>query len=292
MLRRSFSEIPFSQDASQRFVYWIVGLLFFLLGVFLSITLTIDEKLNDWSDVSHRWILIVPYETKPQAVEAIFNYLKNHTEVSSADILDASKLSGIVEHWLNFPTQAIENLTLPIFIDIVLKRHEKDFPIAALLEPLKSICPHISAEPYQQWGEAAGKMIQFIQGMMYSLSALVICILLATICLITHSSLAAHHKNISLLRLIGTPYAYISKYFQQQAFRICLIGAGIGLSLSSLTAYLARKSIHALGFSEMSFLTLSPKTLFLLIVVPLSICGLSMLLARISVLRVLIRLDR
>jgi cell division transport system permease protein len=107
---------------------------------------------------------------------------------------------------------------------------------------------------------------------------------------VTRMGLAAHQRSIELLHLIGAQDAYVARQFQGHALSFGLRGGILGVLLALPTLYLARVLLQRIDSGLLPELTLRPYEWSLFILLPVAAALVTMLTARVTVLRTLARL--
>jgi cell division transport system permease protein len=124
----------------------------------------------------------------------------------------------------------------------------------------------------------------------YLFIGLIALTVMITITLITRSSLATHASVIDVLRLIGANNRYIALKFQKRAFWLALTG-GLWGALIALPILFSLNWLSVwLGVPDVLKPTLSWMLLGIILALPFVVGGMSLIVARFSVLRTLARL--
>jgi cell division transport system permease protein len=123
--------------------------------------------------------------------------------------------------------------------------------------------------------------------------AIVLCIAfaaVATVIFTTRSGMAVHHGTIELLHLIGAQDAYIARQFQFHAMVWGLCGGLAGLGLAALTLAALVALAGGIDLPLFPVLTLTPWQWVGLAVMPVVVALITMMTARITVLRALVEM--
>lgn len=122
----------------------------------------------------------------------------------------------------------------------------------------------------------------------YALIALIATTIIVAISLITRSGLRVHRGVIDILRLIGAPNAYIARQFQWLAFKIGLSSSAMGIILGILIFYVML--YFGIGMPH-HFAIIDQRMFLWFALMPFGIGLMSLCVARVEVLRTLIKLD-
>jgi cell division transport system permease protein len=119
------------------------------------------------------------------------------------------------------------------------------------------------------------------------LVVLAACIMVA---FVTRMGLAAHERSIELLHLIGAQDSYVARQFQNHALSLGLRGGLLGLVCALPTLYLARLLLQRIDSGLLPELSFLPHEWSYFVLLPVAAALVTMLAARVTVLRTLARL--
>jgi cell division transport system permease protein len=159
-----------------------------------------------------------------------------------------------------------------------------------IAELLHRFSPHIRIEEHSRWQHMVEKLRLSLEVMAYLFISLIAATVMVTITLITRSSLATHASIIDVLRLVGANNSYIARKFQRRAFWLALKGGLWGVIIALPTIFLLNRFSLRLGVSEALKPTLSLTLLAAILSLPFIVGVISLVAARLSVLRTLARL--
>lgn len=284
-------DLPLRQDASGRFLPWIIALMVYLATTGGITLIWLGDALHDWSSVlASTWTLQVPAEASPARIGLTLAALRQTNGVVSARVLDATETAKLLEPWLGSAVP-IDTLPLPKLIDIQI---DPNIPVdlQTLHKQLDAIVPDAQLEDNGSWLGDMRKFARRIEGLI-GLGVIVVTLLTVTIVVFTaRIGLAIHHSVIELLHLLGAQDAYIARQFQVHALSLGLRGGVIGSVAAAVT-------VVALGPVRHIFMLPMPATTpgifdwrfwLLLIVALLTAGGVAMVTARIAVSRQLTRI--
>lgn len=152
------------------------------------------------------------------------------------------------------------------------------------LDLLTKALPDISHESLFTFGQA-------LKTISYVVIAMILCVILIVMTLITKSSLLAHHAIIDILQLIGANNKYIARQFQRQVFLAAFKGGIIGIVLAIPVIYFLSWLTGYLGIPEELKGGVGLHVFILLTSLPFVISFLSMIISRITVFRTLVRME-
>src|SRR5579864_2219083 len=284
-------DLPLRQDASGRFLPWIIALMVYLATMGGITLIWLGDALHDWSSVlASTWTLQVPAEASPARIGLTLAALRQTNGIVSARVLDRTETAKLLEPWLGSAVP-IDTLPLPKLIDIQIDpTNPVDLPM--LHQRLGAIVPEAQLEDNGSWLGDMRKFARRVESLI-GLGVIVVTLLMVTIVVFTaRIGLSIHRSIIELMHLLGAEDAYIARQFQVHALSLGLHGGVIGGAAAAIT-------VVALGPARHIFMLPMPATTLgildwrlwlLLIVALLTAGGVAMVTARITVSRQLTRI--
>lgn len=289
---QTIDDIPVGQDVSSRYVCWIVGLMVFLLSMVFVGSFSVSSSLSQWNlGSASRLTIEVPLhsvENPNILIENILATLQKVPGVARIKLVDNQEVLKLLQPWVG-QVNLLQDLTLPALIDVDMKP-EASANVTEITSVLQTFSPGIRIEEHSQWQHMLEKLRLSLEVMGYLFISLIAATVMITITLITRSSLATHASIIDVLRLVGANNSYIAHKFQQRAFWLALKGGMWGVIIALPTIYGLNWLSDHLGVSEALKPTLSISLLLAILSLPLVVGGISLIAARLSVLRTLSRL--
>lgn len=289
---QTIDDIPIGQDVSSRYVCWIVGLMVFLLSLVFVGSISLSTSLSQWNlGSASRLTIEVPLHgiQNPESfIEKIVGTLQGVPGVARIKLVDNQEVLKLLQPWVG-QVNLLQDLTLPALIDVDMKP-DVVANVPEITSLLRTFSAGIRIEEHSQWQHMLEKLRLSLEVMAYLFISLIAATVMVTITLITRSSLATHASIIDVLRLVGANNSYIARKFQIRAFWLALKGGVWGVIVALPTIYFLNwLSLH-LGVSEALKPTLSLSLLLAIFSLPLIVGCISLIAAKLSVLRTLSRL--
>ena len=202
--------------------------------------------------------------------------------------LDDAAVTALLEPWLGEAVPA-GDLPLPRLIAVTVDAAAPP-DVAALEARLRELAPGSLIDDHQRW---LGRLLDLARAVEVMALVVVLLVVLAAsimVAFVTRMGLAAHQRSIELLHLIGAQDAYVARQFQGHALSFGLRGGILGVLLALPTLYLARVLLQRIDSGLLPELTLRPHEWSLFILLPVAAALVTMLTARVTVLRTLARL--
>ncbi len=285
------SDLPLVQDASGRFLPWIIGFMVYLAALTLGGAMAVEKTVSHWHAglAGALTVQIAPADGERAArIETAVRFLTAVPEVAGAEVLDDDDLARLLEPWLG-PEVAEMALPLPDLIGVTLRPGAMP-DLDALRRGLAAAVPGATLDDHQRW---LGDLVVFARSLellAFIVVALVGFAAAVTVVFVTRTGLAIHRRVIEIVHLIGARDAYIAAEFQIHALRLGLLGGALGVALAALTLAAIDAMLGRLDALLMPPLSLDPWQWLVLASLPVAAAVIAMVTARYTVLRSLDRI--
>jgi cell division transport system permease protein len=291
-LRRQFRlDLPLRQDASGRFLPWIIALMVYLAAMGGTGLIWLRDTVGQWNaSLASAQTLQIPADTSQPRLDMALGALRQTKGVLTAQLLQPDQTAKLLQPWLG-NNVAVANLPLPHLIDIRVDPHIT-IDYAALRSQLDSIVPGATLDNNRSWLGSIRDFALRVEGVITA-GVLAVTLLIITIIIFTaRIGLAIHRSVIELLHLLGAQDAYIARQFQVHALWLGLRGGVIGVIAAAVTVVVLGPAGHMLALP----VPIAPYGVFdwrvwvLLIAACAAAGGVAMVTARITVLHQLARM--
>jgi cell division transport system permease protein len=279
-------DLPLRQDASGRFLPWIIALMVYLAAAGGITLIWLDDALRSWNlELTSTWTLQVPADASAARIDMTLGALRQAKGIVSARLLDQTETAELLKPWLG-SSMPIDALPLPKLIDI---RIDPNTPIdqATLDRQLDSIVPGAQLDNNASWLGGIRRFALRAEGLVSTGVVVVTLLIVAIVVFTARIGLAIHRSVIELLHLLGAPDPYIARQFQVHALWLGLRGAIIGdaAALATVAILGPAGSMLALPIPVTTHGVFDWRLWLLLIVALLAAGGVAMVTARVTVLR-------
>lgn len=293
MLFSRRSDLPLKNDATSRFLPWLVALMVFLSTVALAGVFVLNNLIQRWDrDVSGTLtvqvapvsgpVLVAEPETDRKVATAIA-LLRETPGVLGARSLDKRQMLALLEPWLG-DTQLLQDLPLPRLIDVTIDRSAR-LDLNDLGKRLGETVPGASLDDHRVWLSRLINLSRTIEWLATGVVILIGAVTSAAVVYATRTGMAVHHDVIEVLHQIGAQDDYIARQFADRAFALGMKGGllGLGAALPTLIAigFLTRRMEG--GF--LPELTLTVAGWLAVLVMPVVAAVVAMVTARMTVHR-------
>jgi cell division transport system permease protein len=284
-------DLPLPQDASSRFLPWIIALMVYLATTGGIALIWLGDALGNWDTaLTSTLTLRLPADTSDARIDVAIATLKQAKGVVSARLLDPSETTRLLQPWVG-ASMPVDALPLPRLIDArVDPKVEIDYP--TLRQHLDSIIPNAQLDSNRTW---LGNMRSFARPVagVIGVGVIVVTLLIVTIVIFTaRIGLTIHRSVIELLHLLGAQDEYIARQFQNHALWLGLHGGLIGGGAALVTVIILGSTgyVLALPVPIAAHGVFDWRLWLLVIVAALAAGGVAMVTARMTVLRQLGRM--
>lgn len=282
-------DLPLQQDASGRFLPWIIALMVYLAAIGGVGLIWLGEALDQW-DISLTSTLTVqiPADASQPRMDMAVGALRQTRGVISARLLPPEETAKLLQPWLG-NNVTIADLPLPRLIDVrVDPRTTIDYP--TLRSQLASVIPGSQLDNSPAWLGSVRDSALRIEGVITAGVLAIMALIVMIVVFTARIGLSIHRSLIELLHLLGARDAYIARQFQIHALSLGLRGGLIGAIAAALTVVFLGPAAHIFAVPVVTYSIFDWRVWLLLITACLAAGGVAMLTARITVLRQLARM--
>jgi len=295
MISRRY-DVPLDKDTSTRYLPWIIAFMVYLAILALTAVMAVSAMLSQWDQAvsGTLTVQILPTSENPQPalssrqVEIALQVLRAEPGVIAAEPLQQEEISGLLQPWLGAGALSGE-LPIPALIDVAVDP-AVELDLEGIERRLVGAVPNAVLDDHKVW---LSDLVTFARSI--EIVSLLVVGLVATagvfiVVFATRSGVAIHQHVIEVLHHIGAQDAYIARQFQTHALGLGLKGGLIGLLLAGLTLLGMVLLSGEIDSPLMPKLSFSPLQIGTLLFVPIAAAGITMLTARITVMRNLLRM--
>jgi len=290
-------ELQFRRDPSTRTLPWIIAVMVFLASLALSGALSLGSALERWDRGLSGTVTVQLLPPSPEdpfpgtladRLTKTLEILRNTPGILRAEALTDAEIAALLEPWLG-SGDILQELPLPKLIDVTLDPLQRP-NLAELEVRLGAQVPGASLDDHERWLE---RLIAFARSVEIVAGGIVLLTVFAAVAMIiftTRTGLAIHWNTIALLHTFGAQDSYIARQFQSHAMRLGLQGGAAGAALAALTILAAGLLVEGLDIEMLTGFSLTARQWTALAALPVITAILSMLAARVTVLRKLARM--
>lgn len=273
----------------------IIAIMCFLASLALGAMLAVNDAANKWSNNLTGAMTIQLKPTKAMSEEKQIAetraLLAETAGIAGVSVLSKSASADLLEPWLG-NGDILTELPLPVLVEVALKPGDdglKDF--SALRSALEARVPGAVLDDHRRWNSQLDRVSNALKLLSLGILVLIVAATVMIIIFATRSGLAANEQIVEVLHLIGAHDALIAREFQTHFFWIALWAGLMGIGAAGLT-FLALGYASQIGWASETIaflptLAFSPAFYVFLVFVPLGAIAVTVLTARITVIRTL-----
>lgn len=269
----------------------VIAVNVYLAGMAVTGAVALLSSVNQWSGEIDQLVTVqIASGAKQDAsalIKPVMDVLRGHPAVASARPLGMDEIQALLAPWLG-DSEAVRALPIPQLIDVSLK---PDSDLDALRARLEAEFPGIMVDDHRAWRTRMASAMLTTRLVCAVIVGLIALAGILVIVFATRASLASHAELVALLHMIGARDAYVAGEFQKHFLGLGLRGALIGLIPAGLTLAAIALALHNDSAPFLSRARLLPADYLLAVLPAFAAALMTMLTARITVLRALAEMD-
>lgn len=231
-------------------------------------------------------------EARAQQAEAAVRRLGDMAQVRSVRLVPPEELRGLIEPWLGAAAGegGEEAVPVPALIDARLSGPVTPTALAAMRQALARVAPSARVDAQSSWLKPVLDAIASLQWLAIALVALLALALGSAVLLAVRSALGSNRGTIEIVHLLGGTDAQVARVFQRSTAIDAAGGGALGMALALVVILFLARRFASLGAGMVDQGALDAFDWALLALIPLGAVVLSMLTARVTVVRTLRRM--
>ncbi|MBT5072967.1 MAG: hypothetical protein HOJ34_12270 [Kordiimonadaceae bacterium] len=271
---------------------WVMAIMVYLSALAATGSLLLHSGFDDWaSSLQGRITVQITGEDRDEIIVQsleIQQLLRTTPGILTVRILSDQEISELLEPWLG-AGNVTDDLPIPVMIDLETAE-DAYVNLDALESKIKGISENVYVDDHARW---LGHFYNLAYTVEYTALGILVMILLASVSIVifgTKSSMSEHKNTIEIMHLMGAQDQMIAKAYQNRFMYYGLKGGIAGLVFSFLTVFGLLSLIQNLASGLVEMPTLPYLKLASLLLFPIFFALLTMLTARITVIRALGRM--
>ncbi len=267
----------------------VIAVLAFMASIALAGYFMVSRAVHDWTgDLSGTITVQIKGATgadiERDATRA-FEVLQATDGIAGVSRLSREDTEALLEPWLGTDNLGPE-IPIPMLITAeVTPERRGDLDI--LRQTLASRAPGASLDDHSLWNDRLVGAARRGQAVAFVVFSMVMGASAAVIIFATRAGLAANREIVEVMHLVGATNKFIADEVQRRYLTLGLRGGGIGALLAAVILFLSASFNREQQGLFLPNLSADPLMLFWLILVPILLCGVASITARLTVMRVL-----
>ena len=269
---------------------WVMAIMLFLSLIAAAAALSLAQSARQGSDSLSRQATVQILETDADARVAqqreVAAQLRKQAGVKSATIVPESEARALLEPWLG-DVAADSGIPVPALVDVEFSTAPDAARLATIERDLSRVAPSVRIDGNAQWLKP---WFDLIASMLWLALAIVLLLLFATgatVALAVRGALNTHKGTIEIMHMMGGTDLQVARLFQRRVALDSLFGGVLGLGLAVIVILLLGERVAALEPGLLAGASVPLYGWLLLLFIPVAVTGLSMAMARWTVLSTL-----
>lgn len=269
---------------------WVIAVMMFLsvLAAAASIGLgSLAAALDGGNRLTIQIIQADPARREAEAAAAV-SALRSQQGLRSVRRVRQEELQALLEPWLG-EAAAGGDIPIPAVVEAELTPGGST-AAAEVRTLLRGAAPSTRVDDNAEWLAPLGKLIGSLRWLAAALVLLTGAATAAVVVLATRAALDTHRETIEVLHLMGATDTQVTGLFQRRIGTDALWGGLAGLIAAAIVLWLIRERTAALGSELVGSVALPDAGWVALGLLPLAGVAVAMLVARMTILKALVRL--
>lgn len=269
---------------------WVMAIMLFLSLLAAAAALALTHAAAQGSHSLSRQAMVQILENDP-AQRAIqqrraASRLRQLPGVVAVAIVPESEARALLEPWLGDAAES-RDIAVPALIDVELDSASGPAILAALRRELAAIAPSVRIDGNAQWLKPWFDLVNSMLWVALGIVLLLLFATAATVTLAVRGALNTHKGTIEILHMMGGTDLQVARLFQRRVALDSMFGGALGLALAVAVVLLLGTRVAALEPGLLSGASVPLYGWPLLLLIPVAVTGLSMAMARWTVLSTL-----
>jgi cell division transport system permease protein len=269
---------------------WVMAIMLFLTLLAAAAALALVQSVRAGGDELARQATVQILENDPVARAAqqrqIAARLRALPGIEAAAVVPDSDARALLEPWLGDAAKDAD-IPVPALIDIAFAAPPAQARLTTLRRDLARIAPTIRIDSNADWLQPWFNLMRSILWVLGAIVLLLLVATAATVMLAVRGALNTHKSTIEIMHMMGSTDLQAARLFQRRVALDSLFGGLLGLIAAIAVLLLLGDRFAALDAGLLSGASVPLYGWPILLLIPLGVTGLSMMMARWTVLSAL-----
>lgn len=269
---------------------WVMAIMIFLALLAAAAALSLANAASEGREGLSRQATVQLLEDDPRArtiqQQQLAGRLQAMPSIVSVRAVPENEARALLEPWLGDSAEEA-GIPVPALIDIEFA----DIPSPERLDRLESelarFSPTVRIDGNAQWLEPWFQLMRTLLGLAAGIVVLLLLATAATVALAVRGALNTHKGTIEIMHMMGATDLQAARLFQRRVALDALFGGSIGFAAATIALLALGDRFKALEPGLLAGAGVPLYGWLLLLLIPLAVTGLSMMMARWTVLSTL-----
>jgi cell division transport system permease protein len=293
-------KLPFTANAHERKLIpdgrfsgampWVMAIMLFLTLLACAAALALVQSVRAGGEELSRQATVQILENDPAARRAqqqrVAARLKSVAGIEIVRAVPDKEARSLLEPWLG-DAAADADIPVPALIDVTFAEPPERARLTNLRRDMASLAPSIRIDSNADWLQPWFSLMRSILWVLGGIVLLLLAATAATVMLAVRGALNTHQSTIEIMHMMGSTDMQAARLFQRRVALDSLFGGAIGFAAALAVMLLLKDRFSALDAGLLAGASIPIYGWPLLLLIPLAVTGLSMMMARWTVLSAL-----
>lgn len=269
---------------------WVVAILTFLTTLAAAGGLGLAGAASGLGEELAGKLTVQIVESNPDSRErqarAVLAELPRFAQVDRVERVDEAHMRALLAPWLGDEGLEADDLPVPALIDVSLRAGADADEVA---HTVRAVAPGARVDRHATWLGPLESLLRELRWLSGGLILLMGAAMAAAVVLAARGALNSHRETIDVMHLIGASDVQIARLFERRAALDALAGSLAGFGLGAIVILLLGGRLNAIGAALLDQAGLGVGGWLMLAALPVAAVALTLLTARITILRALER---
>ncbi|MEN9717653.1 MAG: hypothetical protein RIQ99_531 [Pseudomonadota bacterium] len=273
---------------------WVVAIMVALTVIAAAAGLSLTNTTRAAADALAGGVTVQIVEADPveraRQADAVARALAAMPGVTQAYVVPQDEVERLIEPWLGARSGEVAAIPVPALVDARLRDAVTPEVLGGLRRSVRLVAPAARVDAQSGWLQPVFAAIASMQWLAATLVAVLALGLTASVLLAVRNALGANRATIEIVHLLGATDAQIARIFQRSAGFDAAVGGAFGLAAGLAAVLVLGHRFASLGAGLVASGVLGWGDWGVLVMIPVAGVVLTMLTARVAVMRTLVRM--
>ena len=271
---------------------WVIAIMTFLTVLAASAGLALGNAASGLGEQLAGKLTVQIVEANPDVrdrqTQTVLAELARLAPVAQAERVDEARMRELLGPWLG-QDGLDADLPVPSLIDVTLRSTDSR-AMDEVAATVKAVAPSARVDGHAQWLGPLQGLLSTLRWLSVALVALMAATMAAAVVLAARSALVTHRATIDIMHLMGATDVQVARLFQRRAALDALFGSMLGFLCGALVIFGLGGRMANVGAALLDNGGFGWRGWLVIALLPLAAVLLSVLTARLTVVRALARM--
>lgn len=269
---------------------WVMAIMIFLALLAAAAALSLANAASEGREGISRQATVQLLEDDPDAraiqQQQLAGRLRAMSEIVAVRAVPENEARALLEPWLG-DSAAEAGIAVPALIDIEFADAPSTQRLERLERELAQVSASVRVDGNAQWLDPWFDLMRTLLGLAAAIVLLLLLATAATVALAVRGALNTHKGTIEIMHMMGATDLQAARLFQRRVALDAFFGGSVGFVAAAAALFLLGDRFRAIEPGLLAGAGVPLYGWLLLLLIPLAVTGLSMAMARWTVLSTL-----